>query len=261
MVVLSSRSRISLLLALLAIASLAAAGAAGAAGRGAYPAKLTVAGEMTVTTSHDFTGPCEKGQAWTITAKASVNVSSRIQLEWITHGGIVQGTEARTQAGAINRNSLSGYAETNLCEDPVPFEESEKPQCSSHAGAGIADVGGSKGKISIGIARQGGGEQEASCHGGFVVRPKPTGTRIGTLQSDSDQISLPLGVGVGPFKKLRVGQKLSRRIQVKGPCQLGALATTSIFREDVCTVSGSFTVTVRRLPGKGRSGFTTARAR
>lgn len=258
---LSRSLRISLLLALLAIASLAGAGSAFAAGSGVYPAKLSVNGSLTVTTTRDYTGPCERAQGWTIQAKAGVKVSSKIQLEWIGNQGIVQGTEARTPGGATNKNLLTNYFETNRCEDPIPFEESEKPQCSSHTGAGIADISGSKGKIVIGLGRKGGGEQDPSCQGGFVVRPKPTGTNVGTLQSDFDSIVLPLGVGVGPFKKLQVGQKLTRRIKVSGPCQLGTVAKTSIFRDDICTVNGSFEVTVQRLPGKGRSGFTTARVR
>lgn len=253
--------RIAAVLALTAVSVLAVSASAGAAGSGVYPAKLSVEGELTVTTVHDFTGPCERNQGWTIEAKADVKVSAKIQLEWIANQGIVQGTEAKTPGGAKNKNTMTNYFETNLCppDEPIPFEPSDKPQCSSHTGAGIADIAGSRGKISIGIARKGGGEQHTSCHGGFVIRPKPTGATIGTLQSDYDAITLPLGVGLGPFKSLRVGQKIVRKIKVSGPCEQGVKATTSIFRDDVCTVKGGFEVTVQRLPGKGRSGFTTAR--
>lgn len=254
--------RIAVALALVAVAALAASASASAAGGGVYPAKLSVAGSLTITTVHDFTGPCERNQGWTIEARADVNVASKIQLEWIQQGGIVQGTEAKTPGGAKNKNVMSGYHETNLCppEEPIPFEESDKPQCSSHTGAGIADIAGSRGKITIGIGRKGGGEQDPSCQGGFVIRPKPIGANIGTLQSDYDAIVLPLGVGVGPFKSLRVGKKITRKIKVSGHCEQGVKATTSLFRDDVCTVQGSFDVTIQRLPGKGRSGFTTAAA-
>lgn len=253
--------RISFLATLAVLAFLAVSANAGAAGSGTYPAQLTVAGELTVTTKHDYTGPCERGQAWTITSKATVNISGKTDLGWIRQGGVVNSTGTRDPGGAVNRNTLSGYAESNLCEDPIPFEESEKPQCSTNSGVGTASVGGSRGKIFVGIGRQGGREQESSCQGGFVTRPKPTGTQIATLQSDVDEMSLPLGVGVGAFAKLRVGQKLTRKIRVNGPCELGTVAKTSLFRPDVCTVSGSLTVTVKRLAGKGRGGFTTARAR
>ena len=253
--------RIVAALALTALLVLAASATAGAAG-GVYPAKLSVSGGLTITTVHDFTGPCERNQGWTIVAKADVHVSAKIQLEWIGRGGIVQGTEARTPGGASNKNVLSSYFESNLCppDEPIPFEESDKPQCSSHTGAGVADISGSKGKISIGLGRKGSGEQEPSCEGGFVIGPKPTGATIGTLQSEYDAIVLPLGVGVGPFRSLRVGKKIVRKIKVSGPCVQGAKATTSVFRDDVCTVKGSFDVTIQRLPGKGRSGFTTAAA-
>lgn len=249
--------RTSLLLALAAVASLLAVTSAAAAGSGVYPARLSVDGSMTITTSHDFTGPCERGQGWTIDAKADVHVSGKVQLEWIGNR-IVQGTEAKTPGGASNKNAMTNYFETNLCppDEPIPFDD--KPRCSSHTGTGVADVGGSAGKVFIGIARTGGGDQDTSCQGGFVVGPKPKGSTIGTLQSAYDQISLPLGVGVGPFKSLRVGKKLVRKIKVSGPCQLGTVAKTSTYRDDVCTVSGEFEVAIRRLPGKGRGGFTTA---
>jgi hypothetical protein len=253
--------RISFLLALFALASLAGAGSAVAASSGTYPAKLTVAGELTVTMIHDFTGPCERNQGYTIEAKAKVNVSGKIDLGWIRNGGIVNATSARTPGGAKNQNVMSGYHESQRCDETIPFETHEKPQCSSHTGAGLAGLGGSKNKIFVGIARQGGGEQDASCQGGLPSGAKPVGTEVGTLQSEVDEISLPLGVGVGPFAKLRVGQKLTRRIKVNGPCQGGAVAKASVFRDDVCTVKGSFDVTVKRLAGKGRGGFTTARAR
>lgn len=251
----------TLLLALLALVSLAGAGSAGAASSGTYPAKLTVAGSLTVTMARDFTGPCERAQAYTIEAKASAKVSGKLDLGWIRRGGIVNATDTRTPGGAVNRNVISGYRETQRCDETIPFEESEKPQCSSHTGIGIATVGGSRNKIFLGISRQGGGEQAASCQGGLVNGPRPVGTQVGTLQSEFDDITLPLGVGVGPFAKLRVGQKLTRRIKLSGPCEGGAVAKASIFRDDVCTVKGSFDVTVKRLAGQGRGGFTTARVR
>lgn len=254
-------ARISLLLALLAIASLAGATAATAASSGTYPAKLTVAGSLTVTMTRDYTGPCERAQGYTITAKAKVNVSGKLDLGWIRQGGIVNATDARTPGGAKNQNVMSGYHESQRCDETIPFETHEKPQCSSHTGLGIAGLGGSRNKVFVGISRQGGGEQEASCQGGLPSGAKPVGTEIGTLQSEFDEISLPLGVGVGPFAKLRVGQKLTRKVKVSGPCQGGAVAKASVFRDDVCTVQGSFDVTVKRLPGQGRGGYTTARTR
>jgi hypothetical protein len=258
---LSKLPRTPLLLALLALAALAAPTAASAAASGTYPAKLTVAGSLTVTMTRDYTGPCERNQGYTIEAKASVNAGGRIDLGWIRNGGIVNPTSAGTPGGAKNQHKMTGYHESQRCDETIPFEESEKPQCSSHTGAGLVGLGGSKNKIFVAIARQGGGEQDASCQGGLPSGAKPVGTEIGTLQSEFDELALPLGVGVGPFAKLRVGQKLTRRITVNGPCQGGAVAKASVFRDDVCTVKGSFDVTVKRLAGKGRGGFSTARPR
>lgn len=253
--------RISLILALFATASILGAAAAGAASSGTYPAKLTVAGSLTVTMTRDYTGPCERNQGYTIEAKASVNASGKVDLGWIRQGGTVNATSARTPGGAKNQHRMTGYHESQRCDETIPFEESEKPQCSSHTGAAVIGLGGSKNKIFVGIARDGGGEQDASCQGGLPSGAKPVGTEIGTLQSEFDELALPLGVGVGPFAKLRVGQKLTRRITVNGPCQGGAVAKASVFRDDVCTVKGSFDVTVKRLAGKGRGGFSTARPR
>lgn len=257
-----SRSlQIQLPAALLAIVLLAGAASASAASSGTYPAKLTVAGSLTVTMTRDYTGPCERNQGYTIEAKASVNASGKIDLGWIRQGGIVNATSARTPGGAKNQHRMTGYHESQRCDETIPFEESEKPQCSSHTGAGVIGLGGSKNKIFVAIARDGGGEQDASCQGGLPSGAKPAGTEIGTLQSEFDELALPLGVGVGPFAKLRVGQKLTRRIKVDGPCEGGTVAKASVFRDDVCTVKGSFDVTVKRLAGKGRGGFTTARPR
>ncbi len=253
--------RAPLLSALIILASLAGASAASAASSGTYPAKLTVAGSLTVTMTRDYTGPCERNQGYTIEAKASVNADGKIDLGWIRRGGVVNATDARTPGGAKNQNRMTGYHESQRCDETIPFEESEKPQCSSHTGAGVVTVGGSQNKIFVGISRRGGGEQEASCQGGLPSGAKPVGTDVGTLQSEFDQISLPLGVGVGAFAKLRVGQKLTRRITLNGPCEGGAVAKASVFRDDICTVRGSFDVTVKRLPGQGRGGYTTARAR
>ena len=83
------------------------------------------------------------------------------------------------------------------------------------------------------------------------ARPEADRGPIEALQSDYDAIVLPLDLKPKQFKGLRVGKKLSSRIKVNGPCKQ-TTATASTFRDDVCTVSGSFTAVVKRLPGKGR---------
>jgi len=84
-----------------------------------------------------------------------------------------------------------------------------------------------------------------------VIGPKPTGTQVEALQSAYEAIVLPLDLKPSQFKGLRVGKKLSSQVKFNGPCKR-TTATASTFRDDVCTVSGSFAAVVKRLPGKGR---------
>lgn len=251
--------RRSLLVVLLTTFALAVPAAmASAAALVTYPAKLSVTGGLTITTGHDFTGSCEPGQAWTIEADADVNLAGRVEVEVIGNK-LVQSTAAKTPGGAVNSNTLSGYRETNYCppEEPVPLDPA--PTCGRHTGAGVAQLSkGSRG-VMIGIGRKGGGDQDQSCAGSPVVRPTPAGSQIQALQTAYDAIVLPLGQKAAQFKKLRVGKSLSSRIKLKGPCD-HATASPLVFRDDTCTVSGSFQVKLKRLPGKGR-GITLARNR
>ncbi len=229
-----------------------------ASGLVTYPAKLSVTGGLTITTNHDFTGSCEPGQAWTITASADVNIGGRIEVEVIGND-LVQSNTATTPGGAINTNTLSGYRETNYCPPEEPVGLDPAPTCERHTGAGIARLSkGSRG-IMIGIGRKGGGDQDQSCAGSPVIRPTPTGSQIQALQTTYDAIVLPLAQRAAQFKKLRVGKSLSSRVKIKGPCN-HATASPLVFRDDTCTASGSFQIKVKRLPGKGR-GITLARVR
>ncbi len=223
-----------------------------ATGRVAYPAKLTVVGGLTITTVHDFTGNCEPGQAWTIRAGARVNVHSRIELE-VIGSRLVQSTAAITSDGAVNSNSLSKFDETNFCPPDEAITQDPPPVCKRHTGAGVARLspGRAPWPVTLGIGRKGGGEQDLSCIGAPVIGPTPAGTQIEALQSDYEAIVVPLKLSPSNFKKLKVGKSLSNRIKVKGPCK-GTKASASIFRDDVCSVSGSFEVVIKRLPGAGR---------
>lgn len=260
--VIRPRRIVLVLLVLLALAlAWAPTAGAGLGPRNAYPARLAVTGSLTITTDHDFTAECEPGQAWTIQARAQVNVSGRVELERIG-SRIVQSSAAKTRGGAVDTNTLSGFRETNFCEEPI--EQDPPPSCSRHAGTGAAvlepDIDGrAPWDVGIGISRLGGGEQSPSCSGWFVNRATPSGTQLEALQSASEGIVLPLDLSVRDFARLRVHKKLKSKVTVSGPCE-GASAKASVYRDDVCRVSGSFTVVVMRLPGKGR-GVPVARPR
>jgi hypothetical protein len=223
-----------------------------ATSRVAYPAKLSVTGGVTITTVHDFTSDCGPGQAWTIQAEAEVNIHGRIEVEVIGNKQ-VQSTAAITPGGAVNTNALTNFHETNYCPPEEPVSQDPPPVCKRHMGSGVASLslGRAPWLVSLGIGRKGGGEQDQSCIGAPVIGPKPTGAQIEALQSDYEAIALPLDLKPNQFKGLRVGKKLSSRIKVNGPCER-TTATASTFRDDVCTVSGSFNAVVKRLPGKGR---------
>ncbi|MBK5218760.1 MAG: hypothetical protein JJE35_03090 [Thermoleophilia bacterium] len=259
--------RLSLFAAILALVLLALASSASASGRQAYPAKLHVAGGLTITTKHDFTGSCEPGQAWTIEAQVEVEVNGTIQIERIGKR-IVQSTDAKSPGGAANKNVLSEYHESNYCPPEDPVELGRKPECGSHTGTGSASLlpdGRNKAPwlVAIGISRRNGGDQHSSCSGGSVIGPTPRGSQIEALQSSFESIVLPLDLKVSQFKSLGVGKKLIRRVNVGGSCDSAVVyggAHISVFRDDVCEIDGVFNVEIKRLKGPGRSGFTTAGA-
>lgn len=223
-----------------------------ATSRVAYPAKLSVTGSVTITTVHDFTSNCGPGQAWTIQAKAEVNIHGPIEVEVIGNKQ-VQSTAAINPGGAVNANTLTDFHETNYCPPEDPVSQDPPPVCKRHTGSGVASLslGRAPLPVSLGIGRKGGGSQDPSCSGAPVLGPKPIGAQIEALQSDYEAIVLPLDLKPNQFKGLPVGKKLSSRIKVNGPCKQ-TTATASTFRDDVCTVSGSFAAVVKRLPGKGR---------
>lgn len=250
---------------LVGTALLTAADPASATDRQAYPARLHVAGGLTITTRHDFTSSCEPGQAWTIEANADVEVSGKIQLERIG-SRIVQSTAAKKPGGAVSKNVLSGYSETNYCPPEDLVELAPQPNCERHTGAAVASLlpdgrNQAPWRVSVGISRLGGGDQELSCIGHWVDPPTPKGSLIEALQTSNDSIVLPLDLKVAQFKKLGVGKKLIRRINIGGPCDRAVVyggAHISVFRDDVCEVDGVFNVEIQRLKGRGGSGFTTA---
>jgi len=166
MAALSRLVRLALLASLVPIALGAFGAAAASADLVTYPARLHVAGGLTITTKHDFTGSCQPGQAWTIAASADVEINGKIEVE-ANGKRIVQSTEAKSPGGAVNKSVLSEYHETNYCPPEDPVELARPPQCSSHTGAGVAGLqpdGRNKAPwlVSIGIGRIGGGDQDNS---------------------------------------------------------------------------------------------------
>lgn len=250
----SRPGRCSTLAALIALA-LASSTASAAAGQlQSYPAKLHVAGGLTITTTHDFTGSCTPGQAWTLEEKVEVEVTKTVKVE--RNGDrLLSSTDARQPGGAIATGVLSGYTESNYCppEDPIVFDH--KPNCERHTGTLAASLlpdprNRKPFGVSIGLTRPNGGSQDGSCVGAPVLSPTPTGTRIDALQTIYGSIVLPLGLKVSSFRTLGRGKKLIRVVNVGGPCDAAVAyggAHASVFRDDQCEVDGVFDVEIKRL--------------
>jgi hypothetical protein len=242
------------LAALIALVLASAAASAPAAQLQSYSARLHVAGGLTITTKHDFTGSCSPGQAWTLEEKVEVEVTKTVKVE--RNGDrLLSSTDARQPGGAIATGVLSGYSESNYCppEDPVAFDH--KPSCERHAGTLAASLlpdprNRKPFGVSIGLTRLNGGSQDASCVGAPVLSPTPRGTKIDALQTIYGSIVLPLGLKVSAFRTLARGKKLIGVVNVGGPCDAAVAyggAHASVFRDDQCEVDGVFNVEVKRL--------------
>jgi len=139
MAALHFRGCLVLLVSLASIAFVAYGAAAASADLVTYPARLHVAGGLTITTKHDFTAACQPGQAWTVAASADVEINGKIEVE-ANGKRIVQSTEAKSAGGAVNKSLLSDYHETNYCSPEDPVELPAQPRCSRHTGAGVASL-------------------------------------------------------------------------------------------------------------------------
>ena len=249
-----SRPRCLVLASLLSLGLLLVAGPASAgAALQIYPAKLHVAGGLTITTTHDALKSCQPGQSWTLEEKVDVELSKSVKIE--RNGSRLTSTDARQPGGAVNSNSLAAYSESNYCapEDPT---ELRKPECATFRGTLAASLQPDPrrtkpARVSIGMTRLTGGTQSLSCLGSPIGNPTPTGTKIDALQTTYGAIVLPLDLKVDSFRTLGKGRKLIRTINVGGSCESpivyrgSHISTASI--DDTCSVDGVFNVEIKRL--------------
>jgi hypothetical protein len=249
------RLRLLLLVSLLSLGLLLAAGpaSAGAASQ-IYPAKLHVAGGLTITTTHDTLKSCQPGQSWTLEEKVDVELNKTVKIERIG-ARLLNSTDARQPGGAVNSNSLAAYSESNYCapEDPT---ELRQPQCATFRGTLAASLQPDPrrtkpARVSIGMTRITGGTQSLSCLGSPIGSPTPIGSKIDALQTTYGSIVLPLDLKVDSFRTLGKGRKLIRTINIGGSCEApivyGGSHISTMSVEDQCSVDGVFNVEIKRL--------------
>jgi hypothetical protein len=249
--------RALLLGSLLALGLLLPATGSMAAGVQIYPAKLHVAGGLTITTTHDALVSCSPGQAWTLEEKIDVELSKTVKIE--RNGDkLLKSTDARQPGGAVNSNVLAAYTESNYCapEDPVTLK---RPDCATFSGTLAASLQPDPRhrkpwQVSIGMTRTTGGTQSISCLGSPILAPTPVGTKIDALQTTYGAIVLPLNLTVNSFRTLGKGRKLIRTVNVGGSCD-GPIAyggshistVALLAKPDECAVVGVFNVEIKRL--------------
>lgn len=255
-----------LLTSLLGFALLVPAAGSTAAGLQIYPAKLHVAGGLTITTTHDALLSCSPGQAWTLEERADVELTKTVKIE--RNGEkLLNSSDARQPGGAVNTNELTAYTESNYCppEDPITLD---RPDCATLKGTAVAKLmpdprQRKPWRVSIGMGRITGGTQSLSCLGSPILSPTPKGTKIDALQTIHGAIVLPLNLTVNSFGTLGKGRKLIRTVNVGGSCEHpiayggSHISTISLLGEpgefsllgkpDECAVDGVFNIEVKRL--------------
>ena len=213
-----------------------------------FRAKIHVAGGVTITSTHDTTGNCTPGQAWTMTESVDVEITDKVD-------GTIFGNKiaSRWATGNVQQKSgIRAYRETNNCP-PTAKVELEKPDCDSFGGRSLSNLTptiGNQRNMSISLTRRGGGAQDLTCIGPGVSHGK--GFAITALQYPFTPISLPLKVPVKKFKKLDRGDKVIRVIRISGQCEkprlsVGGPGITKAAADPTCKVDGLFNVIVTRL--------------
>lgn len=229
-----------------------------------YKAMVHVAGGVTFTSHKDTFKNCQPGQRWTMQENGDVDIRGNVLIETYKNQQI-RATGAVKPGGAESRNLLTSYEESNYCPPDEPVEL-DKPECDSLAGKGVATLQpdprrrGPK-RVSIGIGRPTGGNQELSCIWGLGSRPTPTGSMIDPLNTVWGSIVLPLDISIAQIRSLGVKKSLIRVIRVGGTCSEPVVyrgkkipTDTSDMDDGDCVVDGDFNVTIKRLNRSTRQG-------
>lgn len=249
-----------MLAVLTAICLLAAWPAQSSAGSQRYKAMLTVAGSLTITSQYDNLTTCRPGRAWTLADTSEVDISDKVIIERVGPR-MLNSTAAITPGGAINKNALVAYEESNNCLPDEPAKI-EKPKCKTFTGKGAAGLypdPRAKGppRVSFGIQRLTGPSKTGDCTSPDVTEVTPFGADITPLDSIYSGIELPLDLRISSFRTLGIGKRLIRTIRVGGPCDEAVVyrgSKISKAADGDCEVEGAFKVTVKRLTKSSKQG-------
>lgn len=237
---------------------------------GTYPAKLHIAGGITITSTWDTTKNCLPGQSWTLSKDADFEFNRKVVVSPLPGGGRYFGsTVGSDPGGATVKSKISGYAETNYCppDDPITLEQ---PECKSFTGnmsASLMPDGRAKKpwRAAVGFGRSTGGD-ENNLNYCFTppTDPTPKGTVIEDLGSHYGSMVLPLNIPVKAFRNLRKKKSLTQRMLIQGPCDRVVVDTldgkasahvakdptgalVSFYYSDQCEVDGVINVQIKRL--------------
>jgi len=229
-----------------------------------YKAMVHVAGGITLTSHRDTSQNCGPGQIWTMRENTDMNIRGNILVETYKNQQ-ARTTSVRDPGSLENRNELASYEESNYCPPDEPVEL-EKPDCTGFTVTGLAGLvpdarfRGPK-RVSIGIARRGGGEQDLSCVWGLPSGATPMGARVESMSNVWSSIVLPLDIKVGQLHTLGVKKSLIRTIRVGGTCAHPIVyrgkkipTDTTDMDDGDCVIDGDFNVTIKRLNWKSRRG-------
>jgi len=236
----------------------AAPAAANASANDRYPARLSVAGGLTITSQHGELKDCQPAQRYTLEERAEFEVAGKVIIERMGNR-VFSSTGASKAGGAESNNVLTEYAESNYCppdDDPIVLDQ---PNCNKFTGRASAslmvDYRLKRHLVAIGLSRDTGGSQKIDCMSLGVKNPTPLGTLITTFENTYADIALPLDLKIMQFKTLGVGKKFIRRIHIGGACDAaivyhGSKISKFNAQENSCEVDGDFNVEIKRLKKK-----------
>lgn len=222
-----------------------------------YKAMVHVAGGVDFISHHDDFKNCLPGQRWTLKESGDVNIRGNILIE--TYKNKQGRTSTAVDPGSVtSRNTLQSYEESNYCppDEPYIFEQLD---CNTYTVPGTVSLvpdarrRGPK-RMSLGIGRKGGDEQDLSCIWGLGSRATPMGADVDPMNSVYSSMVLPADITIAQLRNLGVKKKLIRTVRVGGTCSEPVIyrgkkipVDTTDMDDGDCVVDGDFVITVKRL--------------
>lgn len=230
-----------------------------------YKAMIHVAGGVDFISQRDDIKNCLPGQRWTIKESGDVDIRGNILIETYKNSQ-ARSSSAVVPGSVTSKNTLEAYEESNYCPPDEPYVFENKPDCGSDTVKGsvglVADARrkGPK-RMSIGIGRKGGAEQDLSCTWGLGSRATPMGANIDPMGSVYSSLVLPADITIKQLRSLGVKKKLIRTVRVGGSCAEPVVyrgkkipTDTSGMNDGDCVADGDFVITIKRLNRISKQG-------